>query len=175
MSAEFYIDEFIDSANKIKADRNKEVFVPIVGSRVDDLIEASEKIKKNREASMEDPKPIKVDKFAHYKKAFICKDLFGITILVCPTKHAIQQFGIRYKIANSSFCPLSEADVESKMREIFNSGKLRTNTKYLARNYLHNGNKDIISWGTDTMNFIVNSKEGIIITSELCGQFKQFN
>jgi hypothetical protein len=169
------LDSFIDQANKIKADRLKEPYQAIVGSRAADLLEASARVARSREARMEAPKPIDVKKFAHCPKAFVCKDLFNKEISVAPTLHALEQFSRRYPYVDPYWKAGDWTDVENKMREVFNNCHHRTNMTYIQRNAKHIGGKSTIAWGNDKINFIVNSFTLTIITAELCGDLMQFN
>ncbi|MFA5405189.1 MAG: hypothetical protein WC358_09660 [Ignavibacteria bacterium] len=173
-------DALLDVARKMRASRLKEQYTPIVGSRTSDLVQASSKMRSQRQANMEPPKPLPVQRFAHMPKAFVCKDLFGIEISVKPSLHSLEQFVRRYGYVDH-YCnwnydaPNFRYIVEDKMRAVFNSGKQRTNMSYIDRNSEYANNKHIIAWGTDTMNFIVDTHAMYIITSELCGELRRYN
>ena len=173
-------DALLDVARKMRATRLKEQYTPIVGSRPNDLVQAASKIRNARQASMEPPKPLPVQRFAHRPKAFVCKDLFGIEISVKPSVHSLEQFVRRYGYVDR-YCnwdhnaPNFRQIVEDKMRTVFNSGKQRTNISYIDRNSEYANNKHIIAWGTDTMNFIVDTHAMYIITAELCGELRRYN
>ena len=123
------------------------------------------------------PKPIKVQKYAHYKKALICVDAEGNEYNVGPTTHAIIQFANRYQHIDPLFTPLNEKQIENKIREIFNKGSLSTDEMFHRRNAKREQTraKNVIWWVSGDVNFIVNLKERTIITAELTGEHINYN
>lgn len=173
-------DSLLDIAQRTRVKRLKESYTPIVGSRVSDLTLSASKIRETRQASMEPPKPLPVQRYAHLPKAFVCKDLFGIEVSVKPSIHSLEQFVRRYgyvdRYCNWNYnAPNFRQIVEDKMRSVFNAGKQKTDISYIERNFKHTNNKSIISWGSDNYNFIVNTEAYYILTFELCGELRRYN
>lgn len=164
-------------ANAIQNKRRVDAPVSVRTTNLTEFMEAANNIKDNRKASDVMPSAIPVQRFAHYKKAFVCKDKFGLEISVFPTPHAIDQFEARYRHVDRNFNPNSREQVLDKMREVFNRGHLASNAFYEYRNrqYNHQGGKENLAWTSGNVNFIVNSKTQIIITAELIGEFRRFN
>lgn len=171
------IEQLLASAKAMRDRRAGVNTVQVLTTSPMDLLSAARAINEKRKPSMEPPKPIPVKKFAHYKKAFVCKDNFGLEICVWPSDHALEQFARRYNILDHFFNPQTKEEAEAKMREVFNKGHLTSNMQYAVRNrqYKHNGGREIIAWTSGNINFIVNSKETIILTAELIGEFRKYN
>lgn len=116
-----------------------------------------------------------IQPFAHYKKAFVCTDLFGKQISVMPTNHSIDRFMERYHYVDH-FCniPTRESAI-NKMRELFNSSKQKTNLQYIERASHRNRPKDMVAWGNKNFTFIVNTVTLYIATFELSGKLSIYN
>lgn len=145
--------------------------------QISDLIAVAESIKNKRKPSMSAPKPIKVQKYAHYKKALICNDGEGNEYNVGPTTHAIIRFANRYQHIDPLFEPLNERQIENKIREIFNKGSLNADDMFAHRNGKREQSraKHVIWWKSGDINFVVNLKDKVIITVELIGAHIGFN
>jgi hypothetical protein len=172
-------DELLQTAMRMKRNRlsstEKSQLIEVKPVVVSDLVAMAAKIKANRIAKMEDPKPIPPQRYAHYKKAFLCRDLFGSQLSVFPTPHSIERFAQRYNYVDHYFYPKSENEVMNKMRDVFNLCKHKTDIVSIERNQTHGSGNEIISWGNNNFNFVVDTKSLTIITSELCGALGKYN
>ena len=134
-----------------------------------DIIAAATTIKENRKGILLTRKPLPVQRFAHYPKAFICKNKEGRELSVGVTDHAFEQFARRYQYYDPFFLPASIEQVENKMREVFNKGFILSNNG----NQKYGNNQ--IQWISGSICFIVDIKHLIIITTYLVGKFAKFN
>lgn len=172
-------DDLLQAAMRIKRNRlspsEKSQLIEVKPVVVSDLVAMAAKIKANRVAKMEDPKPIPPQRYAHYKKAFLCRDLFGNQLSVFPTPHSIDRFTQRYNFVDHYFYPKNENEVMNKMREVFNLCKHTTDIVSIERNKAYGTGNEVISWGNDLINFVVDTNSLVIITSELCGKLGKYN
>ena len=167
------ISSFTSAAKAMKNKRNAikgaNSDVEPVKETVADILAAANAIKESRNVRTLGPSPLPVQRFAHFQKAFICKDYEGTEVCAGVSDHAIEQFARRYQYVDSTWLPNSMIQVESKMREIFNKGQLV--------NFDRNQHRDLncIRWVSGDVRFIVNVKGPTIVTCILTGSLEKFN
>lgn len=169
----------LTTALKMKLKRQSSIeksnTIEVLPVTTDMLLESANRMKSERVSKMEDPKPLIPQPFAHYKKAFVCTDLFGKQISVIPSNHSIDRFIERYHYVDHFFNIPSREAVINKMRELFNKSTQQTNVKYIERASHRNRPKDMIAWGNENFKFIVNTVTLCIVTFELSGKFSIYN
>lgn len=168
---EIDIRSFAATASAIKNSRknSSDSTVEIPKESLADIVAAATAIKENRKGVLLEPKPIPVQRFAHYSKAFVCRNSEGRELSVGVTDHAFERFARRYQYYDSFFLPASIEQVEKKMREVFNKGH------FLPYNPSQKYDRDTIQWVSGSVCFIVNIKRLQIVTVYLTGEFDKFN
>lgn len=172
--------ELLDAANRMRLSRislpkNKTQEIEVKPLIVSDLTAMAEKIKNRRVAKMDDPKPLPTERYAHCKKAFLCRDMFKNQIAVFPTYHAVDRFLQRYPTIDNRFIPNSDNQVINKMREVFNSCTNMTDILMIERTAKYGNPKDYVYWGNGKFAFVVHISSVTIVTSELMGEYKDLN
>lgn len=144
---------------------------PKLEKPVKSLVEVAEEIKASRLRR----KPLEALPVAPPKSEFHCHKKSGESLTVVPTIHALTQFKWRYFIIDASFKSTTDAEIEAKMMEVFNSGKRIAYSGYLHRNQKRRDSTSAMVWGTKKMCFLIDTTTNTIITCELNGKYRKYN
>lgn len=108
---------------------------------------------------------------------FRCVTRSGELIEVCPTIHAIDQFVWRYLIIDkcSELEWMNNNSAVYVMMNVFNKGKRISDDDHQYRNNNRKDSESAMVWGDSKMQFIVNTTNHLILTSELSGKYRPFN